>query len=214
VLRLMLALVQPGAVVQVGRVNAVLPETGFHVWWDALWQERSPGISLNYFAFMGQGHLPHDMQLDVLGRQLNTSRVIQVWAQWAAALLRQARCCCLVHVHLRGVGGGAGYGGAGQQGPLPSTFARLQLQLQLPQPHLATLPPPPPSPTPSPLPPAGRHRGPDHSPVRSPQPEHSDRHCRQHPPDRQPAGAGIRLQVWLRLSLPAHFPKVGDHAPG
>ncbi len=64
--------------VWVAPVNAILPESGFHVWWDAMWQERAPGVSMNFFAFMGKGHVPHDVQLDILQDKLDNGRIVQV----------------------------------------------------------------------------------------------------------------------------------------
>jgi hypothetical protein len=115
--------------------------------------------------------------------------------------------------------------GAGRAAPLlRKRAALLHAPAQLPgRSPRAQHPGPPPTPghhhprrpSPSPFPsPAVGARGPADRAVRPPQPEHPDRQRRQPAPHRQPAGAGLRLQVRLRLCVPAHLAKVGDHAHG
>lgn len=38
--------------VWVAPVNAIEPQTGLHIWWDGLWMERAPGISLNQLSYI------------------------------------------------------------------------------------------------------------------------------------------------------------------
>lgn len=37
-----------------GRVNAVVPKHGLHVWWDGLWMEKAEGVSLNQLSYKRQ----------------------------------------------------------------------------------------------------------------------------------------------------------------
>jgi len=58
-------------------VNAVIPGSGFHIYWQGLWMERAPGLSLNQLAYLGRRDLVETLILKLLQENLNTSLVIQ-----------------------------------------------------------------------------------------------------------------------------------------
>ncbi|KXZ55757.1 hypothetical protein GPECTOR_2g1307 [Gonium pectorale] len=60
-----------------GRVNAVLPGHGLHVWWDGLWMERAEGTSLNQLSYKrAKGYVTDNISA-MMGQRLNKTRVVR-----------------------------------------------------------------------------------------------------------------------------------------
>ncbi|PNW72358.1 hypothetical protein CHLRE_16g672049v5 [Chlamydomonas reinhardtii] len=60
-----------------GRVNAVVPKHGLHVWWDGLWMEKAEGVSLNQLSYKRQRNFVAESLTTMLGPRLNRSRVVR-----------------------------------------------------------------------------------------------------------------------------------------
>eukprot|EP00798_Chlamydomonas_sp_ICE-L_P012581 gene12581-15805_t len=64
--------------VWVGKVNAVIPELGYHVRWYGLWSEYADGVSLENFLHKGPPRpFPPNVILDVLMHKLNKTQVLK-----------------------------------------------------------------------------------------------------------------------------------------
>ncbi|KAG1679849.1 hypothetical protein FOA52_012763 [Chlamydomonas sp. UWO 241] len=63
--------------VWVAPVNAIEPSTGLHVWWDGLWMERAPGISLNQLSYITRKSFVQNTIQDLLAAKLNRTRVVR-----------------------------------------------------------------------------------------------------------------------------------------
>ncbi len=60
-----------------GRVNAVVPGTGLHVWWDGLWMEKADGLSLNQISYRRTKAFVTEALTSMLGEKLNKTRVVR-----------------------------------------------------------------------------------------------------------------------------------------
>ncbi|GIL86258.1 hypothetical protein Vretifemale_14600 [Volvox reticuliferus] len=60
-----------------GRVNAVVPGHGLHVWWDGLWMERAEGLSLNQISYKRTRNFVTGSLKTVMGERLNKTLVVR-----------------------------------------------------------------------------------------------------------------------------------------
>ena len=58
----------------VDRINAVIPDLGFHVNWHGLWMEEAEGISFDSLLY---ARVPKPVVLDLLHNKLNGTQVIR-----------------------------------------------------------------------------------------------------------------------------------------
>ncbi len=60
-----------------GRVNAVVPGTGLHVWWDGLWMEKAEGLSLSQLSYKRNKAFITGTLTKLLDEKLNKTRIIR-----------------------------------------------------------------------------------------------------------------------------------------
>ncbi|GFR47810.1 hypothetical protein Agub_g9587 [Astrephomene gubernaculifera] len=60
-----------------GRVNAVVPGHGLHVWWDGLWMERAEGFSLNHLSYKANRQFITSILQNLMGERLNKTHVVR-----------------------------------------------------------------------------------------------------------------------------------------
>ncbi len=64
--------------VWVDKVDAVMPEHGYHIRWHGLWMEYVPGVSLESLLHRGvPRRLPPPEVLDLLQNKLNKTQVVR-----------------------------------------------------------------------------------------------------------------------------------------
>lgn len=64
--------------VWVDKVNAPVPDIGFHIRWHGLWMEVADGVSMENFLHRGEpSRFPHSHVLDIFHNKLNKTQVIR-----------------------------------------------------------------------------------------------------------------------------------------
>lgn len=66
-----------GVQVWVDKVNAIIPDLGYHVAWDGLWMERAHGVSMHQIAYKSKFSYLKDTLLGLMHDRLNRTRIVR-----------------------------------------------------------------------------------------------------------------------------------------
>ena len=67
----------PVAQVWLAPVNAVVPESGFHIWWNGLWMDKAEGVSMNALSYITTRAFVQDTMIRLLQHKLNRTQVVR-----------------------------------------------------------------------------------------------------------------------------------------
>mmetsp|Transcript_3357 Transcript_3357/g.7341 ORF Transcript_3357/g.7341 Transcript_3357/m.7341 type:complete len:538 (+) Transcript_3357:145-1758(+) len=63
--------------VWIAPVNAIVPGSGLHIWWNGLWMERAQGVSLNQLSYITRKMFVQQTIMELLQAKLNKTRVVR-----------------------------------------------------------------------------------------------------------------------------------------